>query len=936
MKKMYRILFAVAAAATAFIGCVREPEMLPAAKEHAIHFVAESIETRTAFGEPTGNNYPTLWTENDNKVKVMLHLKKEQDVSVIPSADGKKATFSAAFPDTTIGYKFFAVSPSTAIFGKDESVSGEIKYRIGLNVPNTQTPTAKSVDEVAQILVAQTDLMQIVPETVSFQFHHWTAYGKFSLTNLALNGASIEAVDLTAEEKWAGRWYYFFSDETSAVNSGSSTISINTTSSSDIWFACAPVDMSGKKLTVTVKTDKGTLTKEFTMPANRKFESGQVARFTLNMNGATLKESAVYQLITNPSGLTVDSKVIIAAAASDYAISTTQNTNNRAATGVTKTDDKIIDPSNAVEVFTVESGTTEGTYSFKTSAGYLYAASSSTSGSLKTKSTKDAKGSWTITFGTKTVMKAGLTGDNPRNILQFNYNNGTPLFNCYNSSASSRDSVAIYKLISGEAPVEKKDPALRIENLTLTVEVGESKEIGIESVAEGYDGTITYTSSDTDIATVDDEGMVMGVKPGSCTVTVTAPETATFNSGTKTCTVTVKDNAAKTLPYEEPLTSTLGDFTIEDKTLPEGLSYVWGNKPSGYAKASAYISSTSTNYKAESWLVSPQIDLTSQSQAYLAFSYALNFGVPASYDDQFYLMINNGTSWSKVSVPNLPEAGSWTFYDVVIDLASYCGKTIQFAFVYNSKGVDSAPTLEVDHVRVATDVKGHIKMMSTMSLMTGSEPKSLEATVNSGAIITYTSNNTAVATVDATGRVTAVAAGTATITATAPATGYYTEASAACEVTVTQSGSTGVSFVEMDPDNVIEGNYVIAGTSGTKTYVMKNAIQSKYYTAASEFDLTAGTEPSAEHIFAIAQSGSGYTIKGNDGTYLYIAVSGTHYNLLPKGTTAYIWTFAAGTSGGILATGGNSNGNAISFDASHSDFATSTSPVCPKFYRIVK
>ena len=120
MKKMYRFLFAVAVAATAFAGCVREPEMLPVTEEHPIHFVAQSIETRTAFGEPTDNSYPTLWTENDQNVKVWLHLKAGKNAAVTPSSDGQSASFTAAFADTTIGYKFFALSPSSAYYNHNE------------------------------------------------------------------------------------------------------------------------------------------------------------------------------------------------------------------------------------------------------------------------------------------------------------------------------------------------------------------------------------------------------------------------------------------------------------------------------------------------------------------------------------------------------------------------------------------------------------------------------------------------------------------------------------------------------------------------------------------------------------------------------------------------------------------------------------------------
>ena len=117
MKKMYRFLFAVAAAATALVGCVREPEMLPAAEEHPIQFIAESIETRTAFGDPTGNNYPTLWTANDTKVKIMNTMftgsGHSADAAVTPSADGAKASLVATLKDTTT-YTFYAVSPASA------------------------------------------------------------------------------------------------------------------------------------------------------------------------------------------------------------------------------------------------------------------------------------------------------------------------------------------------------------------------------------------------------------------------------------------------------------------------------------------------------------------------------------------------------------------------------------------------------------------------------------------------------------------------------------------------------------------------------------------------------------------------------------------------------------------------------------------------------
>ena len=578
MKKMYRFLFAVAVAATAFVGCVREPEMLPTAEEHPIHFVAQSIETRTAFSEPTGNSYPTLWTANDTKVKVSLNMKQNKDATVTPSPDFTTASFSASFRDTTT-YTFYAVSPASAFLNASETAGGELRYRLGVTVPTSQTPSATSVDEAAQILVAQssTTTGATPPETVSFDFHHWTSYGKMSLTNLNLNGATIEAVDLTAEEDWAYRWYFYFSDGATEVNSGAKTITVNTSSASDIWFACAPVDLTGKKLTVTVKTDQGTFTKKVTIPG--KFESGKIYRFSVNMAGVPLVAPKVYQKVTNISALTVDSQVIIAAASDNthYAMSSVQGTSNRPGSAVTKTEDKIIDPGDAVAVFAVKEGASSGTYAFKAmngvgdALGYIYASGGTSSNQLKTKSTVDASASWTVTIGTKTVMKAGITGENARNILQYNPNNGSPLFNCYGGNSTSRDSVAIYKLISGQPIIEKQDPNMRITTLSLSLNVGDTGDASVDSIASDYDGDITYTSNNTDVATVDEDGIVTAVAVGTCKITVTASETEHYYSATKECTVTVTDPSnAKTIAFllsKKP--STEGESTTETYDMNE-------------------------------------------------------------------------------------------------------------------------------------------------------------------------------------------------------------------------------------------------------------------------------------------------------------------------------------------------------------------------------
>ena len=146
-----------------------------------------------------------------------------------------------------------------------------------------------------------------------------------------------------------------------------------------------------------------------------------------------------YTLVTDASTLVAGDQVIIVAATKDFAMSTKQNNNNRGQQAITKSNNKIdLTDVSGVQVFTLETGTTSGTFAFNTGKGYIYAASSS-SNNLKTETTLSDNSSWTITI---TSNNATITaqGKNTRNIIK--YNSSSNLFSCYKSG---QQAVQIYK-----------------------------------------------------------------------------------------------------------------------------------------------------------------------------------------------------------------------------------------------------------------------------------------------------------------------------------------------------------------------------------------------------------------------------------------------------------------------------------------------------------
>lgn len=148
--------------------------------------------------------------------------------------------------------------------------------------------------------------------------------------------------------------------------------------------------------------------------------------------------------------------------------------------------------------------------------------------------------------------------------------------------------------------------------------------------------------------------------------------------------------------YSETFGTNQGAFTIDDKVLPEGTTYIW-SFASGYGmKATAYVNKT--NYASESWLVSPKFDCTNATALTLSFSEAANFFKSAenvsAYTSVKVKEVGTDT-WTDLTLSARASGTAWTFVDgITADLSAYVGKKMQIAFVYTSSA-ELAGTWEV-------------------------------------------------------------------------------------------------------------------------------------------------------------------------------------------------------------------------------------------------
>lgn len=171
-----------------------------------------------------------------------------------------------------------------------------------------------------------------------------------------------------------------------------------------------------------------------------------------------------------------------------------------------------------------------------------------------------------------------------------------------------------------------------------------------------------------------------------------------------------KDEQAKNTPvliFSHNFTTGLGQFTVQNKNKGgfEGDIWKFVAKDSKYgAQATASTNSGNVCYEAESWLISPEIDLTNYTDACLYFEHAFAYLKGNTPENHFGIKVStdNGATWVNRAVPKW--LSPYSYFELAqsgnVPLGAFAGKKIKFAFVYTST-TSVAPTWEILNVTVS-------------------------------------------------------------------------------------------------------------------------------------------------------------------------------------------------------------------------------------------
>ena len=237
----------------------------------------------------------------------------------------------------------------------------------------------------------------------------------------------------------------------------------------------------------------------------------------------TVNESPKFELIKSTNDLVAGSEYLIGGSGENngYFISTTQASNNRTATTGTVSNEKVTLTS-SMQVITL-GGTSDAWTLYATGGdheGYLYTATTGSNRLHTRANDSDNNSKWAITVASTGLATIHNVGNTSRGQMNYNYNSGSPIFNCY---ATGGD-LCIYKLIDTSESIQiNKDSVSGLKG---------DADTSVSIVANNFTPTnITVSYSEANVATVS-KGTIADH---------TIPLSVSFDGvGTTTATITVK------------------------------------------------------------------------------------------------------------------------------------------------------------------------------------------------------------------------------------------------------------------------------------------------------------------------------------------------------------------------------------------------------------
>ena len=703
MKTLFKTFAYAAIAALALSSCAKE-KLQPAdeltGKLVTVHFGTENTDpsTKATLTPDAGETaFQAAW-ENEDEISIEYISPESNNDIIVGTWDAKNKKFSASLPDETGSWAYQAAYPVPSVsdnsvdFGANRTQKGNAynsKYDIMIGAADTKNSAAGKDDNGKDIVFPMT-------RQTAIAYFHFTSDLDEAITSATLtvdgDGAAIASSSAHISNfAWA---------PTKDCTSITLTFPEEAPNAQNVqlWFNVLPTSYSSMTLTVE------TATKTFTISKNSEglYEAGKLYKVIKKNGIAWTDKGGSSTPVTNVSVVNVNN------------VNAVKEMGNGS----------YGDYKDIVQTITVDgleySMTNVCANSKNGQDGYLMAA----------KQFIQMKKSTSYIFNTKsgvTNIKAWVLPATTDAISVYQGSASNNISTLTNYSAKTTETVELTSNLDSKVNTE-----LVVYEYTITdgfFKLAPSGMLWLYKLEVTYSnsGSSEPTPGTYSVSCATVTGGTLSATPASAEAGTEISLTATPDAGyvfNNDWTVTAADNSSievaegkfrmpaqdvtvsatfsmaevtETYPYAESFAESQGKFIISDVTLPVGLTYVWKHSSynnDGYMKASAYKSYT--NYAAESWLISPVIDMSSAEEPVLSFKNVARYG--SNENLTLWAREKDGV-WAQLSFSEYGTGSDWDFVSNKVDVSAYAGKTLQFAFKYVSTS-DGASTWEIKNVEV--------------------------------------------------------------------------------------------------------------------------------------------------------------------------------------------------------------------------------------------
>lgn len=600
---------------------------------------------------------------------------------VVPTTSGK---FTG--PSTLGDFVFYAVYPAALV---DNSLDTAPSATVTLK--SSQTPAENSFDATTDIMVGKTATVSstgLPTAPIDLTWTRIVGHAALTFSNMAFDGTETPSkITLTFNDdaKVAGSFTVNMADGTFGAGSANEIVLegsglVVDGSNITTWATVLPVSFTS--LNVEIKTDKATYTREIT-GLNMTFKQNARNRLTVNMTTANRAAAEQYDWVKkNLSAITSsDVFVIVGNNGKNYAMSNGNGTSSApSAVEVTVTDNKLsAAPADNIQ-WTLSFADSKYTfYPNGTTDTWLYCTNTNNGVRVGTNDNK------TFTLDNSGYLKHEGTS----RFIGVYTSQDWRCYTAYTADNIKDQTFAFYvRTVPGETPT-LQTPTLTFTEPTTTVNVGET----VTNVAtiDPSTLTVTYASSDEEVATVDENGTVTGVAVGSATITASFAGDDSYETVSANYEITVVDPNGNDGSAEKPY------LASEAAALATG-----GSTAEVYVKG--IISKIATAYSSEYGNVSFDISddgLTSSNGQFRIFraaaSSADDFKVGDAVTFKGSLTLYNTTPElaqgneliSQLHVPAFsPDGALFTAETLVVEITADAGATIR----YTVDGTDPTAT----------------------------------------------------------------------------------------------------------------------------------------------------------------------------------------------------------------------------------------------------